>query len=262
MSIGLVESARDCYTHRALISTLVARQLSARYRGSVLGFLWTFLNPLLLMLVYSLVFKVYMRFEMEHYGAFMFCGLLPWLWFSSSLNEGTNAIVANASLITKAMFPPEILPVVSVLANFVNFLLSLPVLFAIMLVVGVPIGAAVLVMPAVMLVQLVLSLGMVLFLSALNVRFRDVQHLLANILTFWFFICPIIYPLAKVPERMRFVALGNLMGSLVTAYQDVLFYNRLPSWERLALVGLAALAVLALGSWVFRQHRESFAECL
>lgn len=227
-----------------------------------MGFLWTFLNPLLLMLVYSLVFKVYMRFEMEHYGAFMFCGLLPWLWFSSSLSEGTNAIVSNASLITKAMFPPEILPVVSVLANLLNFVLSLPVLFLIMLLMGVKIGMAILVMPVVMLVQLALSLGIVLLLSALNVRFRDVQHLLANVLTFWFFLCPILYPLAKVPEKLRPVALGNLMGSLITAYQDVLFYNRMPSWELLMLVALAALAVLAFGAWVFRRDRETFAECL
>jgi ABC-type polysaccharide/polyol phosphate export permease len=260
--MGIVRSVRDCYTHRVLIQSLVARQLRARYRGSVLGFVWTFLNPLLLMLVYSLVFKVYMRVEMENYGAFMFAGLLPWLWFSSSLTEGANSIVASGGLITKAMFPPEVLPVVTVLTNCANFVLSLPMLFLVFLVMGVPIGPALVALPAVMAVQLLLTLGAVFFLSALNVQYRDVQHLLANVLTFWFFLCPVLYPIAKVPQKLQIVSLGNVMGSLVVAYQDVLFYNRFPAWGRLALVSLAALGVLLVGDAVFRRHRESFAEWL
>ncbi len=260
--MGIVRSIRDCYAHRVLIQSLVARQLRARYRGSVLGFIWTFLNPLLLMLVYSLVFKVYMRFEMEDYGAFMFSGLLPWLWFSTSLTEGANSIVSSGGLITKAMFPPEVLPVVAVLSNCANFVLSLPMLFLVFLFVGVPIGPALVALPAVMAVQILLTLGAVFLLSALNVQYRDVQHLLANFLTFWFFLCPILYPLAKVPPNLQVVSLGNLMGSLVVAYQDVLFYNRFPAWDRLALVAAVAVGVLLVGDSVFRRHRESFAEWL
>jgi ABC-type polysaccharide/polyol phosphate export permease len=227
-----------------------------------LGFVWTFLNPLLLMLVYTLVFKVYMRFDMENYGAFMFSGLLPWLWFASSLTDGTNSIVSSGSLITKAMFPPEVLPVVAILTNCANFILSLPMLFLIFLFAGVPVGAALVALPVVMAVQLLLTAGVVLALSALNVQYRDVQHLLTNILTFWFFLCPVLYPLSKVPASLKLVSLGNLMGSLVVAYQDVLFYNRFPAWDRLALVAVVALGVLLLGDSVFRRHRESFAEWL
>jgi ABC-type polysaccharide/polyol phosphate export permease len=260
--MGIIQTIRDCYAHRVLIQSLVARQLRARYRGSLLGFVWTFLNPLLLMLVYSLVFSVYMRFDMEDYGAFMFAGLLPWLWFSSSLSEGVNSIVSSGNLITRAMFPPEVLPVVSVFSNGLNFVFSLPVLFLIYLAYGVPIGPAVLALPVVMAVQLVLTLGIVLALSALNVQFRDVQHLLGSLLVFWFFLCPIIYPLSKVPGGLRIFALGNLMGALVTAYQDVLFHNRLPSWPLLGLAAAAAVAILLVGDALFRRHRETFAEWL
>ncbi|MFH1680707.1 MAG: ABC transporter permease [Candidatus Eisenbacteria bacterium] len=260
--MGIIDTIRDCYAHRVLIQSLVARQIRARYRGSLLGFVWTFLNPLLLMLVYSLVFSVYMRFDMEDYGAFMFAGLLPWLWFSSSLSEGVNSIVSSGHLITRAMFPPEVLPVVSVLSNGLNYLFSLPVLFAIYAAYGVPIGPAILALPLVMAVQIVLTLGLVLALSALNVQFRDVQHLLGNLLVFWFFLCPIIYPVSKVPDRFRVFTLGNLMGVLVTCYQDILFHNRLPSWSLLGLVGAAAVALLLVGDALFRRHRETFAEWL
>ena len=260
--MGIFEGVRACYDHRALIQNLVARQLRARYRGSVLGFLWTFLNPLLLMLVYSLVFTVYMRVEMKNYGAFVFAGLLPWLWFVSSLSEGTSSIVSSGGLITKAMFPPEVLPVVAVLTNLMNYILSLPVLMLILLIADVQVGVSLLALPAIMAVQLLLTLGPVFLLSALNVQYRDVQLILANLLTFWFFLCPILYPLANVPEKLHFVALANLMGSLVVSYQDVLFYNRFPAWDRLFLVALAGVVVLLIGYGVFARHRESFVEWL
>jgi ABC-type polysaccharide/polyol phosphate export permease len=238
------------------------RELRARYRGSLIGFFWTFLNPLLLMGVYSLVFTVYMRFRMENYGAFMFSGLLPWLWFSSALSSGAGSVVAGGSLITKAMFPPIVLPVVAVLSNLWNFLLSLPMLFLVFAVMKVPIGTAILVLPVVVAVQLVLSLGLALFFAAINVPYRDVQHLLANILTLWFFLCPVLYPLSQVPDRLQSVALVNLMGVLVTAYQDVLFYDRLPRWDLLGVVLAAGLLILLLGDRVFRHYRERFAEWL
>jgi len=260
--MGILDSIRECYNYRALIHSLVARELKARYRGSLLGFLWTFLNPLLLMAVYSLVFTIYMRFRMENYGAFMFSGLLPWLWFASSLSAGATSVVAGGSLITKAMFPPIVLPVVAVLSNLCNFIFSLPMLLLVFLLMRVSIGPAVLVLPVVMVVQVILCLGFALLLAALNVQYRDVEHLLANILTFWFFLCPVLYPLAKVPEKLQFVALANLMGSLVVAYQDVLFYNRLPRWSVLGLVFVCAVGIVLVGEWAFRRRRDSFAEWL
>lgn len=260
--MGIVQSIRECYRYRVLIQSLVARRLQARYRGSVLGFLWTFLNPLLLMAVYSLVFTIYMRFEMEDYGAFMFSGLLPWLWFASSLSDGASSLVDSGGLITRAMFPPVVLPVTAVLVNFWNFVFSLPMLALVFLVMKVQPGWTILFLPAIMLVQMVLCLGFTLFLAALNVQYRDVHHLLGNILTFWFFLCPVLYPLEKVPGGLRLVALANGMGSLVTAYQDVLFFRRAPDWGLLLLVLAASTVVLLIGDWTFRRRREHFAEYL
>ncbi len=258
--MGITQTIRDCWAYRALVSNLTGRQVSARYRGSVLGFLWTLLNPILLMAVYSLVFTVYARIDMENYGAFVFTGLLPWLWFVSTLGDGAGAIVSNGSLITKAMFPPEVLPLVSVLANFVNFLFALPVLFLVLAIAGIPPGVSIVALPLLLAVQLLIVLGLVFLLAALNAQFRDVQHLLANLLTFWFFLCPVLYPVANVPERLRDLHSLNFMGELVVAYQDVLFHRRFPDWTSVAIVALVGAALLLVGEWRFRRVRDSFAE--
>ena len=258
----MFDGIRACYEHRALIQALVARQLRARYRGSVLGFLWTFLNPLLLMLVYTLVFTVYMRVEMAHYGPFVFCGLLPWLWFTSSMIEGTQSIVSSGGLIARAMFPPEVLPVVAVLTNLANYIFSLPILLVMLLLAKIPMGPALVALPAIMAVQLVLILGGVFALSALNVQYRDVLLILQNLLTLWFFLCPVLYPLSNVPEKLKLLTLANPMGTLVLSYQDVLFYNRFPAWGHLAIAAAAGAVILVLGYAVFSRYRESFAEWL
>jgi ABC-type polysaccharide/polyol phosphate export permease len=184
--------------YRSLIQSLVARELKARYRGSVLGFFWSFINPLLLLLIYSFVFRYFLpqRVEgMDHYELFMFCGILPWTWFSSSLLESSGVLIAGGNLIKKVLFPAEVLPIVTVLANMVHFFLGLPILGAFLIYYGRPLNLAELLwFPAVVGVQLLLTLGLALVLSALTVHFRDLRDILANVLTFWFFATPIIYP--------------------------------------------------------------------
>src|SRR5712692_4304877 len=140
----MTDLCRSLYKHRELIGVLVAKQLKLRYRGSVLGFLWTLLNPLLLMLVYTLVFSLYFRLDMDKYPAFLFAGLLPWIWFASSLQQGATCILDSAGLITRSQFPAEVLPVVTLTANTINFLLTLPLLFLFLLAFRVKVGPALL----------------------------------------------------------------------------------------------------------------------
>jgi len=256
----MLTAFRELFAYRALIESLVVRDLKARYRGSVLGFLWTLVNPLLLMVTYTLVFSVYVRVGMEGYPAFLFCGLLPWTWFSSSLLMGATSIVEGGSLLKKVFFPPQVLPTVTVLANTVNFLLSLPFLFLFLLLFRVKIGWPVLALIPTMAVQLVFTMGLVLLVSALTVRYRDLSHLLSNLLTFWFFLSPIIYPATQVPERFRSIIAINPLAALSIAYQDALFYNRLPSWEALGGTALMAAVVCLIGIRVFDRFKGSFAE--
>jgi ABC-type polysaccharide/polyol phosphate export permease len=247
------EHIRELIRHRSLVNSLVIRELKARYRGSFLGFLWTFLNPLLLLAVYALVFNFYLRIKVEHYAGFMFVGLLPWIWFSSSLQEGTTSITSGGSLVTKVLFPSQVLPVVKIMANLVNYLLSLPILFSFLWIMGVYQGWPILWLPLILGLHLIFIQGLVLLLSAVNVFFRDVQHILSNLLTLWFFLTPILYPLSQVPPPFNQWVLFNPMAQITSAYHDVFFYNRNPDpWILAAFLGLS-LVLLAAGKEIFAE---------
>lgn len=263
MRTAVVSTIGELIRHRALLWALVVRHLSTRYRGSLLGFLWTFLNPLSLMLVYTVVFRYYIRFsEVEHYTVFLFCGLLPWLWFTASMNEGTAAIVSGGHLITKSMFPAHLLPMVAVLTNMINFLLSLPLLFLFMKLSAIPFHSSLLVLPLVILLQLFLSYGLALAFAALNVRFRDVQHIVANVLNFVFFLCPILYPIEVVPERFLFTLALNPCALLTHIYHQVVLEGVLPPLTEFFLLGAFSGLTLLIGCLVYDAHRETFAELL
>ncbi|HXT69127.1 MAG TPA: ABC transporter permease [Vicinamibacterales bacterium] len=265
--------------YRGLIQSLVARELKARYRGSALGMFWSFGNPLLLLLVYSTVFKYFVaaRADVQPYALFLCCGLLPWTWFAASLNESANSLVAGGNLIKKVLFPAEILPIVSVLANMVQFLLALPILAGFLLyyantpIVG-PDGVAIpprvalhfaelVWLPLVVLVQLVLTTGLALLLSALTVHFRDIKDILSNVLTFWFFATPIIYPWFSV-THLKFWLDLNPFTHLAVSYQEILFNpeNAFGHLSWLLALGAGSVAMFFAGYWVFDRLRDSFAE--
>ena len=262
----VLASLRQLLRYRALVVSLVARELKARYRGSVLGFLWTFVNPLLLLLVYSFVFGVVMPGarapEIEHYPLFLFCGILPWTWFSQSLTESCTSLTGSGSLLRKVMFPAEILPAVTVFTGLVNFGFGLVILAGFSIYSGVPLLTADLLwLPAIVLVQLMLSMGLGLLLAALSVHFRDIRDLLGSVLTLWFFATPIIYPYAQAPERFRRILDLNPFTHLAVAYQQVLYVaGPYQQGARLGIAAGVALVALIVGYAVFDRLRETFAE--
>jgi ABC-type polysaccharide/polyol phosphate export permease len=252
--------------YRALIESLVARELKARYRGSVLGFFWSFINPLLLLLIYSLVFSVVLptaRSDVRPYALFLFCGLLPWTWFHSSLLESSNVLISGGTLIKKVLFPAEVLPIVTVLANMVHFLLGLPILGLFLIYyrhASISLVEA-LSFPLVILVQLLLTLGLALIVSALTVHFRDIKDLLGNLLTFLFFATPIIYRIQDMPESYRWALNLNPFTHLAVSYQEILFFQGpFGHWKWLLALFVAAAGLFLAGYFVFDRLRDSFAE--
>jgi lipopolysaccharide transport system permease protein len=252
--------------YRALIQSLVARELKARYRGSVLGFFWSFINPLLLLLIYTFVFTAVLPGtrppELEPYALFMFCGILPWTWFSSSLSEAANVLISGGNLIKKVMFPAEVLPIVTVLANMVHFFLGLPILAIFLIYYRAPLQFSELVwFPIVVIVQLILTLGLALIVSALTVHFRDIKDLLSNLLTFWFFATPIIYPMSQAPAMSRSLLNLNPFTHLAVSYQEILFYpGPFGHWKWLLALAVMSIGLFLFGYFLFDRLRDSFAE--
>jgi len=260
---SVLHNIQDLVRYRGLVGALVGRHLATRYRGSAMGFFWSLLNPLCLMLVYVLVFQYYIRFsEVPNYTIFLFCGLLPWLWTTSSLAEGTSALVSSGHLITKSMFPPHVLLFVAVITNMVNFLLALPLLFLFVAFAALPVPATVLMLPVLIVLHAVLLYGLVLILGPLNVLFRDVQHLVSNAISFLFFLCPIVYPQTVVPAKWQFTLVINPFSLLTMLYHQVLFDGVWPDLTLLGMLTAYALVALLLGTMVYERHREKFAELL
>jgi lipopolysaccharide transport system permease protein len=253
------------FRYRSLIQSLVARELKARYRGSVLGFFWSFINPLLLLIIYSLVFRYFLpprAEDLQHYELFMFCGILPWTWFSSSLLESSGVLISGGNLIKKVLFPAEILPIVTVLANMIHFCLGLPILAAFLVYYDRPLHLGELAwFPVAVGVQLVLILGFALILSALAVHFRDIRDILSNLVTFWFFATPIIYPYTiMTPAQMRVLNL-NPFTHLAITYQEILYFQGpVGHWFWLLVLGGISGVFFLFGYWVFDRLRDTFAE--
>jgi len=248
------------WRYRAAVSVLIGRELKARYRGAALGFVWSVLNPLIFMAVYVLVFSVYLRIEVEKYPAFLLCGLLPWIWFSSSLIEASRSIIDNRGLVKKVALPSGIFPLVSIGSNLAHFLLSLPVLLVLLFALGLPVSWPIVFFPAVLLVQFLLTFGIALACAALAVRFRDMLQVVPNVLTLWFFVTPIFYSEQMVPPGFRGVLLLNPMAPLVMLYQDILYHRRAPDLLPLAFLLVLGVAVVVGGHLVFEARREFFVE--
>ena len=262
----MFENLRQLTRYRALIQSLVSRELKARYRGSVLGFFWSFVNPLMLLLVYTFVFNYVMpaakSSKISNFALFLFCGLLPWTWFQASLTESSNILISGGNLIKKVMFPAEILPIVTVLANLVHFLLGLPILVAFLIYFDTPLQAAELAwFPVVVLVQLLLTVSLALILSALTVHFRDIKDILSNLMTLWFFATPIIYYWKTAPPRLKPLLDLNPFTHLAISYQEILYFEGdFGHLKWLLALGVGSALLFLFAYFLFDRLRDSFAE--
>ena len=265
----MLRVARQILHFSGLLGTLTARELKARYRGSVLGFLWSLANPLLLLAVYTFVFSVVFKPRVggaDPYALFVVSGLFPWIWLSTSLLEGSMSLIANSGLIRKSVFPAELLPMVSVLANLVHLLFAIPILAAALLtghVLGYPVsGTAAFLMPVVILLQLPTVAGLALGLSALNVHFKDVRDLLTNLLTLLFFLTPILYVLDSLRHLplVYWVVRLNPFTPFTLAYQETLFAGRVPPADLWIQMGVVSLLSWGAGAWLFDRLRETLVE--
>ncbi len=257
--------------YRELIANLTARELKARYKGSVLGFVWSLLSPLGMMLVFTFVFTVMNpNNQIRHFPVFVLCGLLPWQFFNGSMLSGTSSVVANGDLIKKVYFPRAALPVASVLANLVNFLLALVVLFVALFLSRLHLSPYILLLPIVIIIETCFVTGMVLTLSTLHVFYRDTLMILEVLLLAWFFLTPVFYPIELLPQSSvilgltvdvrRWMYILNPVASLISAYRDLLYWGYRTNLDFFLRTAVTSLGVLGFGLWFFNRFSHRFGE--
>ncbi|MCA0352833.1 MAG: ABC transporter permease [Chloroflexi bacterium] len=271
-AIGIVDKVRELWEYRELIRNLVLRDLRSRYKNSALGYVWSLLNPLLMISIFYLIFGLLLNSNIRHFHIFLMVALLPWNYFIGGMAEGMMSVISNANLVKKVYFPREILPITTLISNLVNFMLALPIMFLIMFITGAPIKATLLLMPVIIVIESMFILGMILFLSSVIVFYRDVSHIMGIVLQLWFFITPVFYPLDNIASAnyAKLVRWLNPMASIVDFYRDIAYGGvtnipdyptpGLPSLDGVARTGLTALIVLCFGAYVFNHYSARFGE--
>lgn len=252
-------TARKAIYLKDLTVALVVKELKSKYKSATFGFLWILINPLLQMIVLTIVFSIFLKINIKNYPLFVFSGLLPWMFFSLSLQSGTSSLIANRDLIKKLNFPRELLPISSVLAHLSTFILAM-VLLA--LFVGVVFGlkfSFFLLIPVIALMS-ILAIGITLLLSSFDIYYRDVSFILQSALLVWFYITPILYPTALVPEN--FLALYNLnpMVGIITVFQSIFLKTNIVDWGALTISVFETMILLLVGFFVFKKRSKYFAD--
>lgn len=259
---GYRRNFKELITYKELIKNLVVRDLKVRYKRSILGIFWALLEPLLLMILFTVVFSLLLRIQVEKYPVFVLCGILPWSFFSTSLSYSTGSIAENAPLIKKIYFPREIIPLTVIISRLVNFLLSMGLLFIFLIAFKIGLTYNLVYLPLILSVQLVFILGLSLFFSSLNTFYHDVGFILQFFLFGWFYVTPIFYPVTMVPERYLSLYMLNPMASIVHSYRNVLFHAIPPDFSYLLISFLISALCLLVGFCVFHRLELRFAEVL
>jgi lipopolysaccharide transport system permease protein len=245
---------------RWLLYELVVRDLTLRYRGSILGFAWTLLNPVLFMAIYTLVFSVYLRSGIHAFPLYLLSGMIPWIWMSGATGQAVTAIIDGRAYVGKTLLPTELLVFVPVLSNGVNFVITILLLFPVSLALGVNPVWAVVFLPLLTLIQLAITLGIALLVATCNVFYRDLQQLVGYALLAVMFLTPLFYEATAVPPNLTFMVTYSPIAALVAGYQSVFYYGTLPDWRKLLFAAAFGAAILALGLLCFNRNRDAFGE--
>ena len=250
----------ELFNHRDLIRNLVSRDLKTRYKRSYLGIFWSLLNPLLVIIVYTLAFDYIMKIKVRDFPMFFMCGYLPWSYLATSLSISLSSLSDSSYLIKAVYFPREILPLSVLLSCLLHFLITFIFVFPILMIYGYFPQWAIFYLPVVILLQSLFIFGLSLFLSSIHVFFRDIRYILDVILILWFWLTPIAYPISLIPEQFLFLYKLNPMTLFVVAYREVLLSGGFLSLKYWAAILIATFASLALGYLPYSRVRRRLAE--
>jgi lipopolysaccharide transport system permease protein len=249
---------------RELLFTWTRRDFKVRYSQSVLGAAWAILQPLSLMVIFSVIFSVFMKVPTDGipYPVFAYTALLPWTLFANSLSFAIPSLVNNMNLVSKIHFPREVLPLSAIMVSFIDFLIASSIFVLMLLFYRVPVGPAILLVPLVLLIQIILMFGVSLVASAVMVFYRDVRFVVPLTLQIWMYLSPVIYPVTLVPERLRPFYFLNPMAVLIDSYRRLILFNQTPDWLYLALAALVSVSVAVVAYRYFKRAEREFADLI
>ena len=257
---------KEMYEYREMIFSLVKKDLRGRYKGSVLGFMWTFINPLLQLLVFTLVFSIIMRANYEQYYLFLFVALVPWMFFGSSVQDGSTCIMRESNMVKKIYFPREVIPISTVTSAFINMILTFVVVFIVLLISGRGINlVALLYLPVVMIVEYILCLGIALIVSSITVYLRDLQYILGIFVMALQYLTPVMYGVDMVENSgagywLVFLFNLNPMTPIIRIYRQIIYYGEVPELHSLILALIVGIVFIVIGEVMFKKLQKGFAE--
>lgn len=253
---------KEIYDYREMVYSLVKRELRGRYQRSVLGILWTMLNPMFQILVYTIIFTFVFPSNIDEYYLYLMTGMIPWAFFNESLMEGASSIVINGDLTRKIYFPRDILVISKVASKFVNFMLSMIVVFAFLIFSHRGLAVKYLIaLPVVMIIEFIMCLGFALFFSAITVYFRDMEYIVGVIMMAWVWGTPIMYDASVINNSFICTLLNlNPMTGVVNAYRNILYYHSFPNIGQIGISFLTAVVILLIGELIFVKLEANFAE--
>ncbi len=251
---------KNLYQYRELLKTNIQKEIRGKYKGAWLGFIWSLLNPILLLLVYSIIFPFILKIEIENYPMYLAVGLLPWTAFTAIIQTGSFCAIVNGNIIKKVYFPREILPISVVTSGTINFLYTSIVLFAFLIFGGVGLSWYALFFPLILLVQYLVMLGITFILSSVTVYVRDLEHLIGIALMVLFYGTPIVYTMDSIPSNIAWILNLNPMTHVIEGYRAILFTQEMPNWINLGIIATIALGVCFIGYNIFKKLERGFAE--
>lgn len=251
---------KNLYNYRELLKSNIKKDIRGKYKGSFLGILWSFVNPLLMTLVYAIVFPFILKSGEPNYVTFIVIAILPWNWFTTAISQGTFCVLANAGIIKKVYFPREILPVSVAISGLVNYFISIPIILLFLLFSGIGFSWNLLFLPIIAIIQFILILGIIFITSSINVYIRDAEYIINFFVTMLFYATPVLYSTTLFPEKFRWVLYLNPMTTIINSYRDILFYQQLPNISALLIVFVSSTILLLIGIGVFKKLEKGFAE--
>lgn len=256
----MLNRIKELYFYRQFLKTSVKKEFRGKYKKSFLGVLWSFINPLLQLAIYALVFPFILRINEDNYVMFLFSALIPWNFFATTISQSTSIIVGNGGILKKVYFPREILPISIVISGAINFLISCIIIFIALLISGIGISINVLWLPLILLIQCIITLAVCFILSAFTVYIRDLEYFINVLLQLWMYLTPVLYKIEMIPEKLAELFRLNPMVEIINAYRAIFYYQTMPNLNSLALLAIIGIGLMFAGYWIFKKLEKRFAE--